>query len=143
MLLGVPEALLPAVRACSSEEALSRLIEWVPQSCVDGLILLADGRSIDEVIDELERKRPVNVDIADVATALDTPESQAEFMVITDDDVLEAMLSAPMEQWRVFCTPANGDWWREIGMGLCAYLVVQAPAKPLWRCTRLAGSQHS
>ena len=55
MLLGVPEALLPAVRACSSEEALSRLIEWVPQSCVDGLILLADGRSIDEVIDELGR----------------------------------------------------------------------------------------
>ena len=29
MLLGVPEALLPAVRACGSEEALSRLIEWV------------------------------------------------------------------------------------------------------------------
>ena len=107
MLLGVPEALLPAVRACSSEEALSRLIEWVPQSCVDGLILLADGRSIDEVIDELERKRPANVDTTDVASALDTPESQAEFMVITDDDVLEAMLSAPMEQWRVFLHPSQ------------------------------------
>ena len=107
MLLGVPEALLPAVRACSSEEALSRLIEWVPQSCVDGLILLADGRSIDEVIDELERKRPINVDTKDVASALDTPESQAEFMVITDDDVLEAMLSAPMEQWRVFLHPSQ------------------------------------
>ena len=107
MLLGVPEALLPAVRACSSEEALSRLIEWVPQSCVDGLILLADGRSIDEVIDELERKRPTNVDTKDVATALVTPESQAEFMVITDDDVLEAMLSAPMEQWRVFLHPSQ------------------------------------
>ena len=60
------------------------------------------SRSIDEVINELERKRPANVDITDVASALDTPESQAEFMVITDDDVLEAMLSAPMEQWRVF-----------------------------------------
>ena len=107
MLLGVPEALLPAVRACSSEEALSRLIEWMPQSCVDGLILLADGRSIDEVIDELERKRPANVDTTDVASALDTPESQAEFMVITDDDVLEAMLSAPMEQWRVFLHPSQ------------------------------------
>ena len=107
MLLGVPEALLPAVRACSSEEALSRLIEWVPQSCVDGLILLADGRSIDEVIDELERKRPANVDTTDVASALDTPESQAEVMVITDDDVLGAMLSAPMEQWRVFLHPSQ------------------------------------
>ena len=107
MLLGVPEALLPAVRAVNSDEALSRLIEWVPQSCVDGLILLADGRSIDEVIDELERKQPVAVDTSDVATALGTPESQAEFMVITDDDVLEAMLSAPMEQWRVFLHPSQ------------------------------------
>ena len=34
MLLGVPEALLPAVRAVTTEDALSQLIEWVPQSCV-------------------------------------------------------------------------------------------------------------
>jgi len=102
MLLGVPEALLPAVRAVTSEEALSRLIEWVPQDCVDGLILLADGKAIEAVIEELERQRPVAVDPTDVAAALDTPESRAEFLVITDDDVLEAMLSAPLERWRVF-----------------------------------------
>jgi superfamily I DNA/RNA helicase len=107
MLLGVPEALLPAVRAVTTEDALSRLIEWVPQSCVDGLILLADGRSIEEVIDELERKRPSHVDTSDVAAALNTPESQAEFMVITDDELLEAMLAAPMEQWRVFLHPSQ------------------------------------
>jgi mRNA-degrading endonuclease RelE of RelBE toxin-antitoxin system len=107
MLLGVPEALLPAVRAVTTEDALSRLIEWVPQSCVDGLILLADGRSIEDVIDELERKRPAHVDTSDVAAALNTPESQAEFMVITDDELLEAMLAAPMEQWRVFLHPSQ------------------------------------
>lgn len=107
MLLGVPEALLPAVRAVTNEDALSRLIEWVPQSCVDGLILLADGKPIDEVIDELERKRPAHVDTNDVAAALNTPESQAEFMVITDDELLEAMLAAPMEQWRVFLHPSQ------------------------------------
>jgi mRNA-degrading endonuclease RelE of RelBE toxin-antitoxin system len=107
MLLGVPEALLPAVRAVTTEDALSRLIEWVPQSCVDGLILLADGRSIEEVIDELERKRPAHVDTSDVAAALNMPESQAEFMVITDDELLEAMLAAPMEQWRVFLHPSQ------------------------------------
>jgi mRNA-degrading endonuclease RelE of RelBE toxin-antitoxin system len=107
MLLGVPEALLPAVRAVANEDALSRLIEWVPQSCVDGLILLADGKPIDAVIDELERKRPAHVDTSDVAAALNTPESQAEFMVITDDELLEAMLAAPMEQWRVFLHPSQ------------------------------------
>jgi len=107
MLLGVPEALLPAVRAVSSEEALSRLIEWVPQDCVDGLILLADGKPIEAVIEELERQRPVSIDPTDVAAALETPESKAEFLVITDDDVLEAMLSAPLERWRVFLHPSQ------------------------------------
>ena len=107
MLLGVPEALLPAVRAVNSDEALSRLIEWVPQDCVDGLILLADGQPIEAVIEELERQRPAAIDPTDVAAALDTPESKAEFLVITDDDVLEAMLSAPLERWRVFLHPSQ------------------------------------
>jgi superfamily I DNA/RNA helicase len=107
MLLGVPEALLPAVRAVTSEEALARLIEWVPQDCVDGLILLAGGKPIEAVIEELERQRPAAIDPSDVAAALDTPESKAEFLVITDDDVLEAMLSAPLERWRVFLHPSQ------------------------------------
>jgi hypothetical protein len=107
MLLGVPEALLPAVRAVTSEEALIRLITYLPQDCVDGLILLADGKPIEVVIEELERQRPVAIDPTDVAAALDTPESKAEFLVITDDDVLEAMLSAPLERWRVFLHPSQ------------------------------------
>ena len=31
MLIGVPEVLIPAVRACNNEESLSMLIEWLPQ----------------------------------------------------------------------------------------------------------------
>ncbi|TGG79912.1 MAG: DNA helicase [Aphanocapsa feldmannii 288cV] len=108
MLLGVPQALLPAVRAVNSEAALARLIDWVPQDCVDGLILLAEGRSIEAVIEALERTCPaVAIDPDDVAKALETPESKATFLVISDDDVLEAMLSAPLEQWRVFLHPSQ------------------------------------
>ena len=107
MLIGVPEVLIPAVRACNNEESLNMLIEWLPQSCVEGLILLADGCNIEEVINEVVIDSKGKVDISDVATALDRPESMAEFMVITDDDVLEAMLSAPMEQWRVFLHPSQ------------------------------------
>ena len=107
MLLGVPEVLLPAVRAVSNEEGLARLIEWLPQACVDGLILLSGGRTIEDVVKELERQRPGGVDPADVAAALEAPDSKAEFLVITDDDELEAMLSAPLEQWRVFLHPSQ------------------------------------
>ena len=47
------------------------------------------------------------MDTKDLSKALDFDESRAEFLVITDDDVLEAMLSAPMEQWRVFLHPSQ------------------------------------
>ena len=75
-----------------------------------GLILLADGCNIEEVINEVVINSKGKVDISDVATALDRPESMAEFMVITDDDVLEAMLSAPMEQWRYFYIQVSVVW---------------------------------
>ncbi|MFM9086536.1 MAG: UvrD-helicase domain-containing protein [Cyanobium sp.] len=105
--LGVPPALLPSVRAVRQEEDLSQLLQWLPAECVDSLILLADGRSVEEVINELERQTPDAVDPTDVDQALDRIDSQAEFVVITDDEALEAILSAPMEQWRVFLHPTQ------------------------------------
>jgi len=86
-----------------------------PQDCVDGLILLADGKPIEAVIEELERQRPAHIDPSDVATALQTPESQAHFLVITDDEVLEAMLSRRWSSGGCFCTPASASWWIDTG----------------------------
>jgi superfamily I DNA/RNA helicase len=107
MQLGVPAALLPSLRAISNEDGLTRLLEWLPPDCVDALILLADGRSFEEVLTELEKERPSTVDPTDVDTALNQPDSQAEFVVLTDDEELEAILSAPLEQWRVFLHPSQ------------------------------------
>ena len=107
MQLGVPAALLPSLRAISNEDGLTRLLEWLPPDCVDALILLADGRSFEEVLTELEKERPSTVDPTDVDTALNQPDSQAEFVVLTDDEELEAILSAPLEQWRVVLHPSQ------------------------------------
>ena len=107
MELGVPAALLPSLRAIRNEDGLTRLLEWLPPDCVDALILLADGRSFDEVRAELDKEQPSTVDPSDVDTALAQPESQAEFVVLTDDEELEAILSAPLEQWRVFLHPSQ------------------------------------
>jgi superfamily I DNA/RNA helicase len=105
--LGVPPALLPSVRALRHEDDLARLLEWLPPECVDALILLADGRELEEVLAELEKEAAGEVDPADIDTALKRLDSQAEFVVITDDEAMEAMLSAPMEQWRVFLHPSQ------------------------------------
>ena len=144
MLLGVPEALLPALRAVTSEETLTRLIEWMPQDCVDGLILLADGKPIEAVIEELERQRPAAIDPTDLVAALETPESKAEFLVITDDDVLEAMLSR--HRWSAGAsssTPASAAWWSGIGAVRFGCSAEPALARPWWRCTEPVGSPSS
>ena len=150
MLLGVPEALLPAVRAVCSDESLSRLIEWVPKDCVDGLILLAEGRPIEAVIKELERQRPAHIDPNDVAAALETRESKAEFLVITDDDVLEAMLAAPLEQWRVFLHPSQSrlierDWSGPVRVlgGAGTGKTVVAMHRARWLAQQLVQSETS
>ena len=93
--LGVPPALLPSLRAVRQEEDLAVLLEWLSPECVDSLILLADGHSLAEVLAELEREASAEVDPADVDSALERMDSQAEFIVVTDDEALEAMLSAP------------------------------------------------
>ena len=105
--LGVPPALLPSLRAVRQENDLAALLEWLPPECVDSLILLADGHSLAEVLAELEREKAAEVDPTDVDTALARMDSQAEFIVFTDDEALEAMLSAPMETWRVFLHPSQ------------------------------------
>jgi superfamily I DNA/RNA helicase len=105
--LGVPPALLPSLRAVRQEDDLAALLEWLPPECVDSLILLADGHSLAEVLAELEREASAEVDPSDVDSALERMDSQAEFIVFTDDEALEAMLSAPMETWRVFLHPSQ------------------------------------
>ena len=105
--LGVPPALLPSLRAVRQEDDLAALLEWLPPECVDSLILLADGHSLDEVLAELEREAAAEVDPTDVDSALARMDSQAEFIVFTQDEALEAMLSAPMETWRVFLHPSQ------------------------------------
>lgn len=105
--LGVPPALLPSLRAVRQEDDLAALLEWLPPECIDSLILLADGHSLDEVLAELEREAAAEVDPTDVDSALARMDSQAEFIVFTHDEALEAMLSAPMETWRVFLHPSQ------------------------------------
>jgi superfamily I DNA/RNA helicase len=105
--VGVPPALLPSVRALRHEDDLARLLEWLPPECVDAMILLADGRDLKEVLVELEKEASAEVDPDDVDTALTRIDSQGEFIVFTDDEPLEAMLSAPMETWRVFLHPSQ------------------------------------
>ncbi len=108
MLLGVPEPLLPSIRAVRVESELDEVAPYLPGEASDALYMLAAGYSADETFEHLEREKPTAaIDTEDFAAALARPETQRAFKLVADDDELHAMLDAPMELWRVFLHPSQ------------------------------------
>lgn len=114
LLLGVPEPLLPAVRALRTERDLDNLARYLPPEAADAVYLLASGHSVDATLDELDRRNPQGqpdvpavVDPEDFVSSLRRDESKRSFKLLEDDAELAAILAAPLEQWRVFLHPSQ------------------------------------
>ncbi|MBI3302344.1 MAG: ATP-dependent helicase [Deltaproteobacteria bacterium] len=106
--LGVPEVLLPLVRNLKTQEELDHLSTQLPQEAYEALFFLASGYSLEEVFREMEKpEAPPAVDTNDYAAALENPDSRRRFFVVEDDLELTAILSAPLEKWRVFLHPSQ------------------------------------
>lgn len=114
LLLGVPEPLLPAVRALRTERDLDNLARYLPPEAADAVYLLASGHSVDATLDELDRRNPQGqpdvpavVDPEDFVSSLRRDESKRSFKLLEDDAELAAILAAPLELWRVFLHPSQ------------------------------------
>lgn len=112
--LGVPVELLPAVRHLCTEADLDALQAALPVEAYEGLFLLLAGDTVGQILSQREIRVDRKVDVQDFAAALDTPESQSRFVVVTSDADMSAILNAPLAQWRVFLHPtqrrlAEGD----------------------------------
>lgn len=112
--LGVPEDLLPRVRTVQSESDLDTLQPSLPVEAYEGLFLVAAGDTVDQVLRARETRVDRPVDTTDFSGSLETPESQARFVVVDGEDELTAIMNAPLAQWRVFLHPtqrtlATGD----------------------------------
>ena len=106
--LGIPELLLPLVRRIQNEAELDASERQVPPDAAEALYLLAAGYSVEESLKQLEKAPPSSpVDTSDFVAALDNPDSQRRFCLVTDDKALEAMLDAPLDQWRIFLHPSQ------------------------------------
>ena len=104
--LGVPEAMLPDVRAIEREGDLDALQGRLPVEAYEALFLHLAGESYETLV--LEREAPESpVDPDDFGAALGRLDSQARFAIAHDQMELEAMLNAPLERWRVFLHPSQ------------------------------------
>jgi superfamily I DNA/RNA helicase len=104
--LGVPESLLPLVRGLGSDADLEKAEKEIPQEAYEALFLLASGYSLDEVFQEVEKRdEEVPVNTGDFVAALQNEDSRRRFYVVDEAKELTEILSAPLEQWRVFLHP--------------------------------------
>lgn len=106
--IGVPQDLLPLVRSFTSTEELDGAQAQLPPIAYEGLSYLGAGEQLDEVRRALGLDKPVpTVAVDDFAAALDNDSSKQHFVVVENDEALEAMLDAPLERWRIFLHPSQ------------------------------------
>ncbi len=107
MAIGVPEEMLPAVRTIRSEGDLDAMREELPVEAYEGLFLVLAGDSVSSILSARETRVDREIDTEDFASAADRDESRSRFYVVEGEQDLQAILSAPLEQWRVFLHPTQ------------------------------------
>lgn len=107
MALGVPEEMLPAVRTIRVEGDLDTMQPELPVEAYEGLFLVLAGDSVSRILAERETRVDQTIDTEDFARAAERDESRSRFYVVEGENDLQAILSAPLEQWRVFLHPTQ------------------------------------
>ena len=104
--LGTPDAWLARVMAFPNQEVLEEAQTDLPAEVYEALMFLASGESYEEVL-SVYNKSEHEINQHDFETAL-TRLASAQFLtLVEDDEELEKMLAAPLEQWRVFLHPTQ------------------------------------
>lgn len=104
--LGVPEDWIEAVKDLPDDRSLDEIQPYLPIEAYEGLFLFLAGDSISQILMARETRVDQLIDTEDFVKALDSAESQARFVVV-DDEALEAIMNAPLAQWRVFLHPTQ------------------------------------
>ncbi|CAI06269.1 similar to DNA helicase UvrD [Aromatoleum aromaticum EbN1] len=105
--LGAPAELLGQLRSIATDVELDALQSLLPVEAYEGLFLVAAGDTVAQVLGARETRVDQKVNTDDFAGAIETPESQARFIVVADEETMTAILNAPLAQWRVFLHPTQ------------------------------------
>ena len=107
MALGVPEEMVPAVRTIRSEGDLDAMGDELPVEAYEGLFLVLAGDAVSSILSARETRVDREIDTQDFAGAAERDESRSRVYVVEGENDLQAILSAPLEQWRVFLHPTQ------------------------------------
>ncbi|SFD59308.1 UvrD-helicase domain-containing protein [Streptomyces aidingensis] len=104
--LGVAGPLIPVIRSLTTEDQLLGLVEYAPQLTGEVLLALHDGRSYEEVLEQVTAPvaAPEGVDTDDFGAAAQRP---ATVVTTTDEALREALEGGDFGRWKVFLHPAQ------------------------------------
>lgn len=102
--IGVPPILLPSVKRINGLKGLEVLEEYLPVEAFENLFYLIDGMDIRDIIMEVEQGK-VNSDQFEAQTQ--SANNQRSFFELTDDEVLNDILSGDLQKWRIFLHPSQ------------------------------------
>ncbi|MDA3918452.1 MAG: AAA family ATPase [Deltaproteobacteria bacterium] len=106
--LGLPKLQIPLIRSLETVEELDQISSQIPQEAYESLFFLAEGFSLEEVLQEIESTEKIAaVDTDDFSSALENPDSRRRFYIVEDDLELAAILNEPLEKWRIFLHPSQ------------------------------------
>jgi hypothetical protein len=105
--VGVPEDHVEHVLALRTMLQLEEVRAVLPPEAYEAVFWLAEGESIEEVERAMAVQSQAGVDTTDFQAALERDTSRRRFVLVEDDDALEAMLDAPLDKWRVFLHPSQ------------------------------------
>jgi mRNA-degrading endonuclease RelE of RelBE toxin-antitoxin system len=104
---GVPEALIPAVRAVRDDIAFEQLADYLPAEAAQVLFGVVSGMALDESITEMlggenmpGRKPTGPGDFSHLAEA-----AGMDLVLVEGEEQLRSILSEDFEEWRVFLHP--------------------------------------
>ena len=106
---GVPEPLIPAVQAISSDESLEALSDYLPKDCRDVLMGIAAGMTLDEALNEMLGidATPAPELVPDGPGDFTNVAQRANFdlVLVEGEEHLKDILQASLEEWRIFLHP--------------------------------------
>ena len=108
-MVGVPEPLIPTVRAFRRESEIDDLSRWVQEDIIDALYGLAANYTPEQVLAALGATTDEVIDTSDFAAAMERAVTLRHFVMVDDEDELVKILNAPLEKWRVFLHPSQRD----------------------------------
>ena len=104
---GVPEALIPAVRAVRTDSAFDQLAEYLPQEASQVLYGIVMGLSLDQSLEEMLGQADATAvkpagpgDFSHLAEA-----ANQDLVLVQGEEHLREILSEDIEQWRIFLHP--------------------------------------